>query len=154
MKRTFAITALCLSVFAIMFNLQPVSATEGAPATEASSVAIAGSAELLETMKKARASLVALLDTSDQGTQTVLIKEIHAATAEADAKLDAMLADASLAEDAKTKLADVKATWEEFKKTREEEIIPAIQAGEVEKAKGIATGVQKERFKKIISLLE
>ena len=34
------------------------------------------------------------------------------------------------------------------------EIIPAIQKGDVAKAKEVATGVQKERFKKILDLLQ
>ncbi|MBI3775221.1 MAG: hypothetical protein HY273_06665, partial [Gammaproteobacteria bacterium] len=44
--------------------------------------------------------------------------------------------------------------WAEFKKTRETEIIPAVQKGDVAKAKEIAGGVQKERFKKMTELLQ
>ena len=37
--------------------------------------------------------------------------------------------------------------WEAFKTTRETEIIPALYAGDKDKAKGLATGVQAGHMK-------
>jgi hypothetical protein len=39
--------------------------------------------------------------------------------------------------------------WEAFKATRENEIVPAVYAGDKEKAKGLASGVQAERMKQM-----
>lgn len=106
----------------------------------------------LDSMKQAREKLVALLDTADKGTQKVLIAEIMTITAEADKKIDAAISSAS--ESTKPSLEDAKKTWEDFKKTRNDEIIPAVQSGDVAKAKALATGIQKERFKKIVMALQ
>ena len=48
---------------------------------------------------------------------------------------------------------EFKATWSEFKKTRETELVPAILAGKQEEGDRLATGVQKERYKKMMDLL-
>ncbi|MFZ4763218.1 MAG: hypothetical protein ACOYK8_10425 [Alphaproteobacteria bacterium] len=106
----------------------------------------ASKADALTSMKTAREKLVALIDTKEKGTQDALIKEIHEASAKADTELS------GLGDDAKAK--EAAGVWEEFKKTRETEIIPSIQSGDVAKAKEIASTIQKERFKKIIELLQ
>ena len=106
----------------------------------------ASKADALTAMKTAREKLVALIDTKEPGTQKALIDEIHKASDDADAQL------AGLGDDAKAK--EAKGVWEEFKKTRETEIIPAVQKGDVAKAKEIASGVQKDRFKKLLELLQ
>lgn len=119
-----------------------------------SQAAFAGvKSNILDSMKTAREKLVALLDTADKGTQTVLIDEIKAATAEADGKIEAALADAATPADAKTAITEANGVWGEFKKTRDEEIVPFVQAGKVDEAKALAKGVQLERFKKIVGLL-
>jgi hypothetical protein len=106
----------------------------------------ASKADALTAMKTAREKLVALIDTKEKATQDALIKEIQEATAKADAQL------AGLDSDPKAK--EAKGVWEEFKKTRETEIIPSVQKGDIAKAKEIAAGVQRERFKKITELLQ
>lgn len=50
------------------------------------------------------------------------------------------------------KIKELTAVREALVKTREEEIIPLIQAGEMERAKALVTGVQEERFRKIRDL--
>ena len=47
------------------------------------------------------------------------------------------------------KAAAFKPTWEDFKKTRETEIIPLVYAGKNADAKAIATGIQAERMGKM-----
>ena len=42
--------------------------------------------------------------------------------------------------------------WAEFKKTREEELVPLILAGKQEEGKKIAMGIQKERLTKVLTL--
>jgi hypothetical protein len=129
MKKTFALI-LCMSAIAF------------APTMSFA----ASKADALTAMKTAREKLVVLIDTKEKAAQDALIKEIQDATAKADAQL------ADLDSDPKAK--EAKGVWEEFKKTRETEIIPAVQKGDSAKAKEIATGVQRERFKKITELLQ
>jgi len=50
-------------------------------------------------------------------------------------------------------LADLKKVWGEFLATRVNELVPAILAGQTDKAKTIATGVQKERMDKMNALM-
>ena len=54
----------------------------------------------------------------------------------------------------KGKLGELKKTWESFRNTRDTQIIPAIYGGKVEEAKAIAGGVQKERCKKMSSIVD
>jgi hypothetical protein len=105
-----------------------------------------GKANALDAMKTAREKLVALIDTKDKGPQDTLIKEIHESSDKADKELEALGDDA--------KAMEAKSVWEEFKNTRETEIIPAVQQGDAAKAKELAGSIQKERFKKIIELLQ
>jgi len=44
-------------------------------------------------------------------------------------------------------------TWSAFKKTREEELVPAILAGKDAEARKIAGGIQKDRYTKCQELL-
>ncbi len=117
------------------------------------SLAIGGS-EVLISMQTAREKLVALLDTSDKAMQATLIDSIHKASDEADKKLAAALGDAALTAEVKAKLTEAKSTWEDFKKTREADIIPAVQAGNAAKGKELAKTVQADRFKKLVTLLQ
>lgn len=43
-------------------------------------------------------------------------------------------------------------TWNNFRKTREEELVPLLLAGKQEEAVKLASGVQAERFSKMIEL--
>jgi hypothetical protein len=49
--------------------------------------------------------------------------------------------------------ADFKAVWDQFKTTREEDIIPAIYKGNIDDAKKIANGIQSERMAKMWSIM-
>ena len=44
--------------------------------------------------------------------------------------------------------------WSAFKKTREDELVPMILGGKQADAEKLAGGVQKERFQKIIGLVD
>ena len=49
--------------------------------------------------------------------------------------------------------ADFKAVWDQFKATREKEIIPAIYRGNVDDAKKIADGIQLDRLSKMWGIM-
>jgi hypothetical protein len=66
-------------------------------------------------------------------------------------KLDSVLsgmtgADAQVA-------AEFKTVWDQFKATREEQIIPAIYRGNIDDAKKIADGIQLERLSKMWKIM-
>ncbi len=48
---------------------------------------------------------------------------------------------------------ELKETWAAFKTTRETELVPAILAGEKEKAEKTGAGIQKERLEKCYALI-
>ncbi len=70
--------------------------------------------------------------------------KIQAASKAVDAELAAMASGPDAA-----KANAFKPVWDAFKATRENEIVPAIYAGDKEKAKGLATGVQAGRMKEM-----
>ena len=49
--------------------------------------------------------------------------------------------------------ADFKAVWDQFKATRENEIIPAIYKGNASDAKKIADGIQADRLSKMWDIM-
>ena len=90
-----------------------------------------------------RTSLYAMLSAKEETAQDALKAKVKAESA----KLDSVLAGMTGA-NAKT-AADFKAVWDQFKVTREKEIIPAIYAGNVAEAKKISDGIQYERLSKM-----
>jgi len=62
-------------------------------------------------------------------------------------KLDSVLS-GTTGEDEKV-VGDFKAVWDQFKATRDNEIIPAIYKGNAKDAKRIAAGVQADRLSKM-----
>jgi uncharacterized paraquat-inducible protein A len=76
-----------------------------------------------------------MINAKDKSAQVALNAKVQAASA----KLDSVLAGMTGAE---TKAAaDFKAVWDQFKATREEEIIPAIYKGNIAEAKKITDGI-------------
>lgn len=117
-------------------------------------VSVAAAASPADTIKgaltTAREKLLAMLEAPDVAAMDKLQAEIAKATKSVDAGLTAALADKAAPAD---KYNELKATWEQFKKTRDSELIPALRAGKKDEAKAIAKGVQAERFAKMQSLL-
>ncbi len=108
-------------------------------------LAYAGTPEdACKALMEARGHLVTMLDTTDKATQDELKAKVHAAST----KLDEALAAMAKGPDA-AKAKDFKTVWEEFRKTRDNEIIPLIYVGKKAEAKALATGIQAERMKKM-----
>lgn len=95
----------------------------------------------------ARGNLVKMLDSSDKAANDGLKANIAAATAKLDATLAAMAKSYNAGDEAKA--AAFKPTWEEFKATRDGEIVPLIYAGKNAEAKAIGTGIQAQRMGKM-----
>lgn len=95
-------------------------------------------------LTEAREKVVDMLDSTDKVQQEEAKKGIAQASTALETALEALLKEGTLD---KAKLTQFKETWTAFKKTREDEIIPAIQAGKTDIAKKLATTVQADRMK-------
>ena len=90
-----------------------------------------------------RSALYSMMEGKDKSAQDEFNTKVQAAST----KLDSMLAGMTGAH-AKV-AADFKAVWDQFKETRDKEIIPAIYKGNADDAKKIADGLQYQRFSKM-----
>ena len=92
---------------------------------------------------EARYALYSMINAKDKSVQDALRAKMQAASTKLDSVLAGMTgADAKVA-------AEFKAIWDQFKATRENEIIPAIYSGNVGEAKKIADGIQLDRLSKM-----
>jgi hypothetical protein len=95
----------------------------------------------------ARSSLYSMMNAKDKSVQDALNAKVQAASSKVDSALAGMTgADAKVA-------ADFKAVWNQFKATRENEIIPAIYNGNSAEAKKLTDGIQYERLSKMWSIM-
>jgi hypothetical protein len=94
-----------------------------------------------------RSALYSMMNAKDKSAQDALNAKVQAAST----KLDSVLADMTGAH-AKV-AADFKAVWDQFKATRENEIIPAIYKGDADNAKKITNGIQYERLSKMWGIM-
>src|SRR5215471_1546694 len=93
-------------------------------------------------LARARTTLYSMINAKDKSAQDALNAKVQAASTKLDSVLAGMTgADARVA-------GDFKAVWDQFKATREKEIIPAIFNGNAAEAKRITDGIQYERLSK------
>jgi hypothetical protein len=96
---------------------------------------------------KARIALYSMLSAKDKPEQDALKDEVQAASTDLDSVLAGMTgADAKVA-------SDFKAVWEQFKTTRDKEIIPDIYKGNAADARKLADGIQAEQFGKMFDIM-
>lgn len=131
---------IALQSLFILSLLGMVGATAAAPVEDA-----------CLTLRSARIHLVAFMGARNEVSQTNHRHQIQEASARLDGILAAMVQGAN-AEDASRAKA-FQPVWEAFKKTREEEIIPAVHAGKLEQARQLALGVQGERMQRMKSAM-
>jgi hypothetical protein len=99
------------------------------------------------TLADARSALYSMINAKDKSAQDTLNAKVQAASTKLDSVLASMTgADAKVA-------TDFKAVWDQFKATRENEIIPAIYKGNTAEAKKITDGIQYERLSKMWSIM-
>ncbi len=103
--------------------------------------------EACAALVEARGMLYSMLNAKDKSAQDALSAKVQAASA----KLDSVLA-AMTGADAKTAAA-FKAVWDQFKATRDKDIIPAIYKGNADEAKRIVDGVQYQRLSQMWSIM-
>ena len=95
----------------------------------------------------ARNTLYSMLNAKDKSAHDVLNAKVQAASTKLDSLLAGMIgADAKAA-------ADFKSIWDQFKETRDQQLIPMFYKGDVDAAKKIANGIQFERLSKMWSMM-
>ena len=113
-----------------------------APAARANPVS-----EVCTALGEARISLYSMLHAKDRSAQDALKAKMQAASNKIESLLDSMnVTDTKVA-------ADFKAVWDQFKATRDNEIVPAIYNGNLNDAKKIADGIQFQRLSRMWSIM-
>ena len=114
---------------AIGFGLAFVSAAWADPASNACAALV-----------DSRSALYLMINAKEKSAQDALNTKVQAASTKLDSVLAGMIgADAKAA-------ADFKAVWDQFKETREKEILPAIYKGNTGDARKIADSIQLDRL--------
>lgn len=111
-----------------------------------------GVAEIRADVNNARAALVTMFAESDklkQEAQHIKLKEI---TVKIDDRLRALMDNKVFPQDMLEDLKKINEVWIVFRNTRDAELIPAIFSGNMEKARGLALGIQAERYKSFLDL--
>ena len=112
------------------------------------SVAWADSAsDACAALANARTALYSMINAKNKSLQDALNAKVQ----EASTKLESVLVNMTGA-NAKA-AADFKALWDQFKTTRDNQIIPAIYKRNADEAKKIADGIQFERLSKMWSIM-
>lgn len=119
--------------------------TLGVAALFATHAAAGPQEDTCAALMDARGALVSMIDAKEKAAQDDFNTKIQAASGKLDQVLAGMGADKAA--------ADFKVVWDQFKATRQNEIIPAVYAGKVDDAKKIATGVQAERLGKMRGIM-
>ena len=109
--------------------------------------------DLKSKLVDARTALVTMLGESDKAKQKecdAKVKQLTKATVDI---LPVLIAKAK-GTPAEGKLKELKAAWDVFRDTRDNQVIPNFFAGKVDEAKAIGGGIQKERFAKISAMVD
>ncbi|MSU60928.1 MAG: hypothetical protein EXS31_00805 [Pedosphaera sp.] len=96
-----------------------------------------------------RVELLTLLIATNQNALDISVAKLH----DLSSNIDTSFARASKqipVEEVARSLAEVNATWQEFRQTRDIDLISAVRSGDIALAKQLAYGVQKRRFNRFI----
>ena len=119
-----------------VFGLTFVSAAWADPASDACA-----------SLADARDALYSMVNAKDKSAQDALKAKVQVASA----KLDFILAHMT---GGRAKVAaDFVAIWNQFKATRDKELIPEIYNGDTSKAKKLANGIQYQRLGRMWSIM-
>ncbi len=111
-----------------------------------------GILEIKSDLNGVRAALISMMAQSTKAGKDKQYEVIKGLSGTINSKIDTMLKDKYMKSNMIKTVTEIKGIWEAFAKTRDMELIPALYAGDLKKAKGVALGVQAQRFKKFISL--
>lgn len=111
-----------------------------------------GAAELNAKLSAVRAALVTMTAETEKAGQEAQHRIIKELTAEIDELFRSLLNNPNFPEDMIDILKEADAAWVAFRDTRDGELIPAVYRGDIQKARELGLGVQKERYEKFASL--
>ena len=117
-------------------------------------IASVGLSSLSSDFNAVRATLISMSHTTEKvllERQKQTVKDI---TKSIDSGLGDLINDKKMPDEMIERFKAIKTPWEAFKETRDSEIIPAIIAGDLVKAKRIAQGVNSARYKKFTTLTD
>jgi hypothetical protein len=103
--------------------------------------------EACAALANARSALYAMTLAKEKSAQDAWHAKVQAASTTLDSVLAGMIG-----ADVK-KASDFKVVWDQFKATRENEIIPAIYKGSSDEARKLVDGIQAERLSKMWGIL-
>ncbi len=105
------------------------------------------SSDVCAALANARTALYSMMLAKERSAQDTWNARVQAASTKLDLALAGMTgANAKMA-------ADFKAVWDQFRATREKEIIPAIYSGNSGDAQKIVDGIQADRLSKMWSIM-
>lgn len=110
--------------------------------------ATAGSTDVAcEALVAARARLLEMIDSRGRGDLDALKREVYAASARLEGEVGALHGDDT------ARAIAFRRVWEPFKRTREQDILPALYRGQYVRAHAIAHGIQTERYERMRAAL-
>ena len=113
-----------------------------------------GDLEGLKTrLTEGRSALLSMLDEKDKAKQA----DYHAKIKNVTAAINTIIPGIVQKEKGTAcegKLKELNEAWEIFRNGRDTNVIPALLAGRVDEAKAIGTGIQKERFARVVSIID
>ena len=110
--------------------------------------------KLLAEENGVRASLLSMMLETKQSDQGVWHEDIRDRSNKITEITQRLLDRSRRNPDLLSKLQEFKGIREAFEQTRNDQLIPLIQAGKIEQARGLALGVQEERYHKISVILQ
>lgn len=128
-------------------TISPAAEEEGFAASGDARSAAADAELALATLMDARRALLSMIEARERTQRDSLYEQVRGASSRLDRLLEQAAAGGA------AHIARFRSVWEQFKATRQGEIIPAIYAGEIERARRVATGIQAERLARMRSYL-
>jgi hemerythrin-like metal-binding protein len=110
-----------------------------------------GVAETKADLNGVRALLVTLLAEKDKTKFDSINNKIKELSKVIDKRFNDLISNKAFTDDMIADIKKINEPWVAFRDTRDNELIPAIYEGDIERARSIALGVQAERYKLFIS---
>ncbi len=105
-------------------------------------------------LNNVRASLLTMMSETERPKQEAQHGVIKKLTNEIDESFNTLLTSEDLKSNTVSILKEAYSNWAAFRDTRDNELIPAIYAGRLDKARELALGIQKERYNKFVALTD
>ncbi len=156
--KAFAVTGICVSLIAGLIGtaayMMHVMRDSAETAYEGSVNGLHQAARLRQGIEAARMETVALVHEKEGKKREGRIARVGLQVETVSETLDQMQGLETIEAGSLERLERLKALWSELKDTKDSVVIPALRAGETERAAEAVFGVQEERYKEIIRYAE